>query len=309
LTRTPPTAPLQPPSARLLKRFKDPTNNPRTAPRVTLRVLGLIQPPEYDLSMTTFNNSFTARRTLAATAFSASTLSAALFAAFSAGCVDNNDRLSVGNTLIVEGIAPPKEIDLDEAITAKPRADDGPSVVALDRQNWSTTDFVVPYDGTRHRPQYTSTLRFTDRTARQRNEYPTLSSALDLNGDEYGDDSWWNRLGEAAVMPFFAASEGILMVPRLVGEPQWFEVWSPTEAYERSPAWGPRSHDRIKPPFRSPAKIAAQAAKDAREIEAANTEEGKLKRLREDPATRDRPETSGDPTSSPRASKSPANST
>ena len=164
------------------------------------------------------------------------------------GCVDTNDRLPIGDTLIVEGIAPPPVTAVD-APPATPRPDDGPSVVGLQRDHWAAQSFEVPFDGTRHHPHYRGELRFTGQIARQRNEYPTLSSALDLNGDESGSAAWWDRLAEVVVMPFFAFGEGLLIVPKLVGEPPALEEWSPSEAYERTTAWGARARDRVKPPF------------------------------------------------------------
>ncbi len=182
----------------------------------------------------------------------AAAYSASLFASIAlTGCVDSNDRLSVGDALFVEGISPPPFVGVNDA-PASPRSNDGPSVVALDRNNWPTRDFAVPFDGTRHRPHYQTDLRLTDDLARQRNEYPTLASSLDLNGDELGDHAWWSRLQEAFVLPLYAAGEGLLILPKLVGEPQSLEEWSPSEPYERSPAWGGLAHDRSKQPFAPP---------------------------------------------------------
>lgn len=172
----------------------------------------------------------------------------ALAACALSGCVDTNDRLPVGDTLIVEGIAPPVVAAVD-APPATPRPDDGPSVIGLQRENWASRPFEVPFDGTRHHPHYRGELRYTDQIARQRNEYPTLSSALDLNGDEYGSSAWWDRLGEVVVTPFFALGEGLLIVPKLVGEPPALEEWSPSEPYERASAWGARARERAKPAF------------------------------------------------------------
>lgn len=219
------------------------------------------------------------------------TAAAAALAVLASGCVDSNDRLTVGDTLVVESVTPPAMVDADTAPSA-PRADDGPSVVGLDRSNWPSREFSVPFDGTRHHPHYHGELAFTDATARQRNEYPTLSSSLDLDGAETGrqfqdgvdqqfDESWWARLGEVAAMPFFALGEGLLIVPKLVGEPQALEEWSPSEPYERSPAWGSRAHERVKPAFVPPSR----AAEEEMEPEETGGEQ---------PEFQDRPETSAD---------------
>lgn len=216
---------------------------------------------------------------------------AASLAILAGGCVDSNDRLAVGDTLIVESVTPPPVIEVDAAPSA-PRADDGPSLTGLDRSNWTAREFAVPFDGTRHHPHYRGTLALTDATARQRNEYPTLASSLELDDADTGrqfrggieqqfDDSWWARLGEVATMPFFALGEGLLIVPKLVGEPQALEEWSPSEPYERSPAWGPRAHERVKPAFVPPSRAAEE------ELEPEETGG-------EQPEFQDRPETSAD---------------
>lgn len=175
-----------------------------------------------------------------------SSSAAITLALLAGGCVDRNDRLVIGD------LHTPEAVQAGDAAPETARPDDAPSLRGLDRSHWAPSDYAAAYDGTRHRPHYRTDLRFTNVTARQLNRYPTLLSALELNGDEFDGErdgrAWAQRLAEVGAAPFHAALEGVLIAPKLIGEPQTLEEWSPDERYERRPNWDLRAHHRFSDP-------------------------------------------------------------
>lgn len=78
---------------------------------------------------------------------------------------------------------------------------------SLGREHWALTPILVPIDGVAGKPTYARWLEYTDETSRQRNEFPTAISALELDGD--GDEQQLEMLmagprslGGAALIPF-----------------------------------------------------------------------------------------------------------
>jgi hypothetical protein len=140
------------------------------------------------------------------------------------GCiVDGNLRTTlsdnVGLTVMDPGV---QETYLD--IPASP--------LDVHRSNWKPVTLLVPVDGTDHTYLGRTDLPCTVATARQRGEFPTGESAIDLDGDT-GDVQAY----EAVEAPFWAAGDAILLVPRLVG---WImankvDAVSPDINYERYP--------------------------------------------------------------------------
>ena len=159
-----------------------------------------------------------------------------------AGCVDSNSRVTIGETVKLEGFEPPV-----------PRADvfapDPQSVVGMDRSNWQARTFLVPIDGTHHRATYADPLFLTDVTRRQRGEYPSIESVMDGDGSEYADGAGCQRFTEGVVVPLRALLDMITIPVRLLAEPQTWEYVSPRVSYER---W-PREASRLLPPEQEPA--------------------------------------------------------
>lgn len=111
------------------------------------------------------------------------------------------------------------------------------SLVAIDRSNWEAQTFLVPVDGTGHRPTYATTLELKNSTARQRGEFPTELSALELHGG-YTDE----QLVESFDSPLLALGSCVIIPIRLFVEPQTLTKYSPRKSYDRWP--GPAKTSR-----------------------------------------------------------------
>ncbi len=155
------------------------------------------------------------------------------------GCIaPQNDRLTEGH-----GPAAVKfeAFSRDSGRAANPVASDGgsggqggriasspPTLTGLDRSNWDRTVVAVPVDGTAHHPTYVQRLIVTDSTARQRQEYPTAESALELTQGSGETQAW-----EAPLQSVQAFRDLLLGPFRLIGQPPWRVRWSPDESYAR----------------------------------------------------------------------------
>ncbi len=143
-------------------------------------------------------------------------------------CVDSNSRTTIGQTITLPALEPSRPIPEEYP-------QDGPSLAGLDRSNWGAMTFLVPVDGTHHRPTYADALFLTDVTRRQRGEYPTIESALDLDGSEQGTTASHQRFAEGFIVPARAMLDAVTIPVRLIGEPQTWEMVSPRDSYERQP--------------------------------------------------------------------------
>ncbi|MCC6677557.1 MAG: hypothetical protein IT436_10470 [Phycisphaerales bacterium] len=172
------------------------------------------------------------------------------------GCVDANNRLSVG--------AEPKEIRFEALNGAQPlaasdatptdsafqRPDDAPSVFSLDRTNWESRELAQPVDYTLHRPHYRVPSRVPNVLPRERGEFPTANTALDLSCRSDGQQAW-----QALGAPLGAFAEGLSIPFRLIMEPQ-SAVWrSPDLAYQRIPATVAAAEPIEPPPGAPPAPV------------------------------------------------------
>lgn len=158
-----------------------------------------------------------------------------------AGCVDSNSRVTIGETVELQTFQPP---------VARPDTftQDEPSLVGIDRENWEARTFLVPVDGTHHRPTYADPFFLTDVTRRQRGEYPSIESALDGDGSEYAAGADSERFQEGVLVPLRALLDLVTIPVRLFGEPQVWEHVSPRVSYER---W-PRDKSSFLPPPEEP---------------------------------------------------------
>ena len=147
-----------------------------------------------------------------------------------AGCISpENDRITLGNSLRLESFEasrPAEERVVPAGLVA-------PSVVSIERDNWRTTEILVPVDGTAHNPTYARRVIKANKTRRQRNLYPTSNTALELYGGSEGQQQ-----KEALYNDFRAFTDLLFLLPRMVWRAPWRTDASPDEAFVRY--WHPR---------------------------------------------------------------------
>jgi len=152
------------------------------------------------------------------------------------GCLaEPNERLEVGTELRMETL---RDAPTDGAVS-----DDAPSLQGLSREGWAWSAVVVPVDGTDHRRTYSRHVARARALARNRGEYPTAESALEIGGK---DGPKKQRLvGEAILSPAFALVNGLMIpVNWAVRRPPCTYSPGARDAYERTPeSWGARPPD------------------------------------------------------------------
>jgi hypothetical protein len=147
------------------------------------------------------------------------------------GCAELNSDMSLGNGQTVEAISadrtPPPYPPLSKS------GNDSPSLQAgtMGRSHWAIRRVVVPVSGVEHRPIYATGPTYADETARERGEFPSIYSALQLGGAE----SAWDQVFEAMAWPFWAGLDVALMPARAVVQPPWETIESPLVRHERAP--------------------------------------------------------------------------
>lgn len=142
-------------------------------------------------------------------------------AAALSGCTSpENDRFRFGE----DGMIPAFQTDA----AALPTDDQIPSVTSLDRSDWEPVVFAVPVHGTAHQPTYAPGVFDLDSLPRQRGEYPTVETSLDLGEPDCGTEAWF-----AARTHGMAVVDTVLLLPRLVMRPHTATDWSPVGRYTR----------------------------------------------------------------------------
>lgn len=158
----------------------------------------------------------------------AGSLALACAAALLPACAESNSRNRLGDDVTLQAFRPASQVLSSEDTQ---RADDPPSLTSLDRSAWEPSVYSLPVDATQHRPTYRvqfpngpSTLK------RQRGEYPTTSSALELDGG-----STWSRdrFFESILEPIHASLELARMPFAMAIYQPWRQAWSPMGSYER----------------------------------------------------------------------------
>jgi hypothetical protein len=152
---------------------------------------------------------------------------AALAATLGACSSPANDRNALGSEHA--GTRVRLEATADVPRTEHPATPDAPSLSAvapLARGHWGVTTITVPSDGVHAYRTYSRWVSRTDESARQRGEFPTPTTALDLTADRSG------RLREMAVGPGWALIEGAAMIPRFSFVQPWEEV-----RHAQQPIW------------------------------------------------------------------------
>ncbi len=127
-----------------------------------------------------------------------------------AGCVNSNARTTVGESVILpaftEAGVNPRGLPPTSA----------PSLDGMDRSHWSRQVFLVPVDGPQYRPLYATQLTQHNDTVRQRLEFPSPTSALELSRTSQGE-----QIGDAASSAGYALWDLLAMVPRMCMTSPW----------------------------------------------------------------------------------------
>lgn len=150
---------------------------------------------------------------------------------------------SIGERVWLEAIQPEKVTPPLPPLA--PGEADKPSLAAgsLDRSHWKVRAVVMPVDGTSHRPTYATGPAYTHSTARQRGEFPTIETALEL-GDR---ESRWSEVFEGLAWPFWAGADVALAPARMIAQPPWELTESPAGPRARAPI-GTASPGRLGSP-------------------------------------------------------------
>jgi hypothetical protein len=145
-----------------------------------------------------------------------------------------HERLTAGDGQPLEALGGPATTNLPPIDTRSP---DRPSLstTTLSREGWAQRSFTVNPDQPHHQTSYRlnrDTRSLVKTSARQRGDYPTQTSALDLgSNDNQGDLAL-----EALALPPMAAIEmGIIPAVALLNPP-WQDQRSPQNASPRQPA-------------------------------------------------------------------------
>lgn len=143
-------------------------------------------------------------------------------------CAESNSRNRIGDDVTLQAFQPASHVMSSEDTQ---RADDPPSLASLDRSAWEPTVYALPVDGTHHRPTYRFLAPIGPRQLRrQRGEYPTTMSALELDGG-----STWSRdrFFESILEPIHASLELARMPFAMAIYQPWRMTWSPMGSYDR----------------------------------------------------------------------------
>lgn len=144
-----------------------------------------------------------------------------LAAAALAGCAHRgNDRITLADGLALEAIS--------GSGPGVALSSDRPSVTSIDRAGWQPLEFAVGINGTAHYPNYSRVRTTVRETRRQRGEFPTPESCLDLVAGTQR-----RQRVEAMTQPFRTLGNAVLIVPRMFFRRPWTTVHSPREPYQR----------------------------------------------------------------------------
>ncbi|HZW09023.1 MAG TPA: hypothetical protein VFF69_03890 [Phycisphaerales bacterium] len=131
-----------------------------------------------------------------------------------------NDRLALGEDIVPAAFAHEAQRTPTDA-----------RVLGLDRSNWEPMVYEIPVNGVAHQPIYAPTTFGLETLPRQRGEYPTSLSSLDL-----GEPSPASDLGQMFRSHGQAVLDAALLLPRLVLRPPTATDWSPRVSYDRASA-------------------------------------------------------------------------
>src|SRR5690606_15344625 len=98
-------------------------------------------------------------------------------AALLVGCGTLNEDMAIGDELVLPALTPEPVLREPDAGALSPPVP-APSVVRITRENWETTEFLIPNAWVEHRAESHVDPRYTSAQIR-RETYPTEQSALD----------------------------------------------------------------------------------------------------------------------------------
>jgi len=150
-----------------------------------------------------------------------------------AGCAHSNDRSTVGHPDLAGAFR--VAAFTDEGTGGAVPVSDGPSLTGMSRADWAPATVLVPVDGVAALRTYAPRHHWTDETARQRGDYPTAVTALELDGATY-----WTQVAEGGAAPFLAFADAFALPFRMVMAAPWREVRTIPEPYWRAPVSIPR---------------------------------------------------------------------
>ncbi len=135
------------------------------------------------------------------------------------GCMKaQNDRVALGNALVLPAFQANHPMTHDNT----------PGNASFDRSAWMPMEFSIPVHGVAHNPVYTEQANTLHTLARQRGEYPTAQTALEL-----GEPDTPERVLQTARAHGMAGLDALLLVPRIIMRPPWETDWSPGWNYQR----------------------------------------------------------------------------
>lgn len=110
----------------------------------------------------------------------------------------------------------------------------------LEQRNWEEQEFLVPLDRVGHRAvMWRREIVMPTKTARQRGEYPTPVTALDLSGPSGEKTTHSTQAAETLLAtPMGVVGDTVLLVPRMVSPGPAGRKGSPRWGYERAPEAG-----------------------------------------------------------------------
>lgn len=148
-----------------------------------------------------------------------------LMMAFAGGCVVDSDTQSfLGGAVYLPSI-------MDEPVPGPYRpapAAGEATLTSISRENWAVRGVLVPSIEVEHYPILTTRHSIMARSARQRGEFPTTESALEIVG---GDEQ--DQRTEAFTTMYYAWSDVVLFIPRMFAHAPSRTVQSPRQGYER----------------------------------------------------------------------------
>lgn len=134
----------------------------------------------------------------------------------------DNDRVTVGGEVL------PAHQTADTRAQTRLVEAQGPSLAGVDRTNWATTSITVAGDGVQHAPTWRTEQPAYAHTPRTDGLHPTAQTALDLEAPS------GVYIAEGVAAPFHAATDVVLLIPRMFSSPPSAVRVSPRAPYERS---------------------------------------------------------------------------
>lgn len=156
------------------------------------------------------------------------------------GCVQPHDDLAMARAISADPSDRARTL-LPEATNLPPLAAggrDGRTISGLSRANWSSVKVTPTYLGLRTTKPYTKGPRYSTELARQRGEYPAITTVT----DDTSEIGRYELVAEGFAAPGWALLDLLLLGPRLAMEPPWKPV-----AYETKNFWTPAPVAAVAP--------------------------------------------------------------